>query len=72
MKMKKCTLIKVLQNGKMIDSYIYNTDSHALALHQFREDYSLYSRSDIVCCAETIDIDIKDCTKHIKEVFGWD
>lgn len=63
--MKKCTFIKVYQvaknqSGQLINSYIYATDSHALALHQLEKDYPCFSRADIVCEARTIDIDAEE------------
>lgn len=79
--MKKCTFIKVRQNGHFINSYIYKTDSHALAFHQLSKDYPEYSRPEIVCEAMTIDADDekykevyqahKDCG-CVEDVFGWD
>lgn len=78
--MKKNTFIKVRQNGHLINSYIYDTDSHALAFHQLKKDYPQFSRPDIICEATTIDIDDeknKELYQAHKEcgcvgaVYGW-
>ena len=65
--------------GSMIGSYIYKTDSHALALHQCRKDYPKWGNK---VCLEAVTIDIDDeqykdlYRAHeecgcVMDVYGW-
>ena len=90
--MKKYTFIKArlvvvnefeksegYHNGSLIGSYIYKTDSHALALHQCRKDYPAF---DYRVCLEAVTLDFDDESNKelyraheecgcVMDVYGW-
>ena len=50
--------------GSLIGSYIYKTDSHALATHQCRKDFPAF---DHRVCLEAMTIDVDD--EQYKELY---
>ena len=81
--MKHYTLVKAHMiegsGSRLICSYIYKTDSHALATHQCRKDFAAYD-SRVILEASTIDIDdeknaemyrVHEECGCVMNVYGW-